>query len=147
MTLDRTFINRNQAERERLNQLATRITDEELTHTVDNAWTVATVFAHLAFWDRQRLELINYWEPNGFVPCVYPAHPFNAAMETFFGHVPPRQLVALAVAHAEALDSKIASLSDDMIAQIRAQPDAPNLERALHRQEHLAQLAAIGIHV
>ena len=58
MTLDRSFVKRNQASTQRIRELAGRLSDEEMQHPVGEHWTVAIALAHLAFWDRRGLLLI-----------------------------------------------------------------------------------------
>ena len=59
MTLDLSFVERNRASTERMRSLAARLTDEELLHPVGEHWTVAIVFAHLAWWDRRVMVVLN----------------------------------------------------------------------------------------
>ena len=49
-----------------------RLTDEELLHPVGEHWTVAIVFAHLAWWDRRVMVVLDMTERNGklFVPEI-----------------------------------------------------------------------------
>ncbi len=49
--MDRGYIQRNDASRERLRSLLDRLTDDDLRQHVGE-WTVAMSLAHLAFWDR-----------------------------------------------------------------------------------------------
>ena len=50
MAMDRSFIERNHASTRRIRELAARLTDAEMQTPVGEHWTVAIVFAHLAFW-------------------------------------------------------------------------------------------------
>ncbi len=49
MTVDRSFVELNHAATDRMRALAAHLTDEELQRPVGEHWTVAIVFAHLAF--------------------------------------------------------------------------------------------------
>ncbi len=49
MSVDRSFVELNRAATNRMRALAARLTDEEMQHPVGEHWTVAIVFAHLAF--------------------------------------------------------------------------------------------------
>ena len=62
MTLDPTYIERNRATTRRIRDLAARLSDEEMLHPVGEHWTVAIVMAHLAFWDRRVLYVLDMTE-------------------------------------------------------------------------------------
>ena len=49
--MDRTYVEQNDRERERLRALIARSSDEELGRSVNESWTVAGVLGHVAFWD------------------------------------------------------------------------------------------------
>ncbi len=51
MSIDRSFVEQNARERDRLRSLVMRLTDEELNALVNEHWTVAGVLGHVAFWD------------------------------------------------------------------------------------------------
>jgi hypothetical protein len=59
MTLDRSFVELNRASRERMAALAERLSDEEMQTRVGEHWTVAIVFAHLAWWDRRVMYVLD----------------------------------------------------------------------------------------
>ena len=55
--LDRSYVEENARELERLRALVERLTDEEVAGPVDEHWTVAGVLGHIAFWDARVLVL------------------------------------------------------------------------------------------
>ncbi len=63
---------RNRASTERIHALAARLTDEEMQHPVGEHWTVAIALAHLAFWDRRVLYVLDMTERDGkvFIPEI-----------------------------------------------------------------------------
>lgn len=140
MAVDRGFVDRNRVELERLRRVAAAVTDADLALRVENGWTVAAVFAHLAFWDRQRLELLRYWAAGGEQACVYPGDVFNAALLPLILAVPPREAVRSAVEAAEGIADYIAAMSDEAITAVLARPNPPPLERAWHWEGHLDQI-------
>jgi hypothetical protein len=131
---------RNKASRETMKTLAQHLNTKELERVLDNGWTVAVMFAHLAFWDKQRHELLKDWQTNGVSDASYNPDVFNAALLPFWEGLEPRLAVQLALEHAEAIDTFIESLSEAFIKTIRALPNPPDLERANHRLHHLKQL-------
>src|SRR6266478_2462581 len=62
MSVDRTYIVENDAERGRLRALVARLSDADLARAMPAGWTVAGVLAHLAFWDQRILVLLEQWE-------------------------------------------------------------------------------------
>ena len=72
MTPDRSFVELNRASTERIRALAERLSDKELQHPVGEHWTVAITLAHLAFWDRRVLYVLDKTEQEGklFIPQI-----------------------------------------------------------------------------
>jgi hypothetical protein len=140
VAVDRTFDDRNRAELVRLRRVAQSVTDAELTRHIENGWTVSATFGHIAFWDRQRLELLRYWAAGGEVDCVYPGDVFNAALLPLLMAAPPRETVNSAVQAAEALTGYLESLPDEAVAGILARPHPPPLDRSPHWGHHLDQI-------
>ena len=67
MSVDRAFVELNRAARARMRALAERLTDDELRQPVGEHWTVAIVFAHLAFLDRRALWVLDATQREGKV--------------------------------------------------------------------------------
>ena len=72
MTLDSSFVERNRASTERMRSLAASLSDAEMQHPVGEHWTVAIVYAHLAWWDRRVMYVLDVTERQGklFVPEI-----------------------------------------------------------------------------
>ena len=72
MALDRSFVERNRASTDRIRALATRLSDQELQHPVGEHWTVAITLAHLAFWDRRVMYVLDMTARDGklFIPEI-----------------------------------------------------------------------------
>jgi hypothetical protein len=138
--MDKEIVKRNKASQEAMKKLAEHLTNKELEHHLPNGWTVAVMFAHLAFWDKQRCELLKAWQKKGLSSFSYDADVFNAAMLPFWETLEPRLAVQMAIENAAEVDALIEKLPDDFVAKIRKLPDAPDLERANHRLHHLKQL-------
>ena len=141
MSVDRTFVAENDAERERLRSLVTRLSDEELSRPMPAGWTVAAVLAHIGFWDARAIVLLDKWG-GGVEPSPADYEPedvdwINDAAKPLCLALPPRDAAQLALRLAEEADGKVAALSDEMLAKIRAAGSPFNLSRADHRKEHL----------
>ena len=59
MALDKGVLDRNRATTERMRALAGKLSDEEMRTRVGKHWGVAIVFAHLAFWDRRVMYVLD----------------------------------------------------------------------------------------
>jgi hypothetical protein len=143
--VDNTLTAQNDDARERLASLIARLSDDELRHPLDGGWTVAASLAHLAFWDRRALYLLERWEREGPGPSPYDVHLLNDTLLAQWLLIPPRDAANDWLAAAEAIDSKIAALPPDQIEAIRT-AGAINVSRAHHRLAHLAEIeGALGV--
>ena len=148
MEEDRAYVAENTKERERLRALVERLTDDELSLPVNEYWTVAAIFGHIAFWDARVLSLADKLER---------ADPFtssdtepedvdwiNDASRPLIHAIPPREVARLALRIAEETDARVASLPVDRLWP--RDPGSPLYAvRASHRGEHLDDVeAALG---
>jgi hypothetical protein len=141
MTLDRSFIESNRASTRRMRALAARLTDEELQHPVGEHWTVAIALAHLAFWDRRVMYVLNMTERNGklFIPEIDVF--VNDLSLPLWAAIPPREAARIAIETAEALDRRLESFPPALLEEIHAY-NKRWVVRALHRGEHLDEVDA-----
>ena len=143
MPVSPAFAESNQTQTERLRRLVDGATPAMLATRLPNGWTVAVALGHLAFWDRQRLCLLRRWAAEDFRTGAYDGDVFNDAMQPLLELIPPGQLAAAALRAAEAVDTLLLELSDDVIAASLARPDAPQLDRGAHRKHHLDQVEKV----
>jgi hypothetical protein len=145
MPVDERTLGQNETWRLRLEALAARLTPAGLMRTVEGDWTVAVVFAHLAFWDTLDVALIERWRA-GQEPPIEPdwyADALNAAALPAWRLVLPRDAARLALEAASAIDGAVAALPDDVVAAILARDEAWMVRRYLHRREHITQVENI----
>jgi hypothetical protein len=144
MSVDRSYIARNDTERTRLRALVARLSDTDLARSLPAGWTVAGVLAHLAFWDQRALALLER-----DLPSMSAAAPglrdedvdwINDAAKPLCLALAPRRAADLAVAIAEEVDRRVAALSEDFITRNAAAGGLVNLDRAEHRREHLKEI-------
>jgi hypothetical protein len=142
---DRSYIEENTRERERLRALVDRLDEDELRLPVNEYWTVAAVFGHIAFWDARMLALADKLERD---------EPFsssdtepedvdwiNDASRPLIHAIPPLEVARLALGIAEATDARVATLPVDRLWP--GDPDSPLYAlRASHRGEHLDEVEA-----
>jgi uncharacterized damage-inducible protein DinB len=142
MAADRSYVAENTRERKRLSALVARVSDADLTRPLPAGWTVAAVLGHLAFWDQRILALLPRVERGDAVAPVDEAEVdwINDAAKPLLLALPPRRAAELAVAIADAVDEKVATLSDAVLARSVAAGPAVNLLRAEHRRTHLDEI-------
>jgi DinB family protein len=151
MSADRSYVEHNTRERERLRSLVERLTDNELLAAVNESWTVAGVMGHIAFWDARTIYLANKLEA-GIPFSEDDDEPedvdwINDSGRALIHAIPPREAARLALRMAEETDDIVASLSPERAARTwPTDPKSPlNPLRASHRGEHLDEIeAALG---
>ncbi|UCH50537.1 MAG: maleylpyruvate isomerase N-terminal domain-containing protein [Chloroflexota bacterium] len=140
----RQFVAENAKGRERLRNFVDKITDEELTLTLNaEGWTVAVALAHLAFWDERRLVLVRKWKKEGITPSPIDADIINDALVPLLLAIPPRKAANLSITIAEALDRELEEASPDLIEAMEASGDIHALDRSIHRNLHLDEIDAL----
>ena len=148
--MDRSYIERNDASRVRLEALIDRLTEDQFALVVDG-WPVGVHIAHLAFWDRFTLlrwqETVRSGRPvpvNVGEPLTDLINDAQVGQWAALGREERRALVALAAADC---DAHVAELPDALAqAAVHAGMER-TLDRSVHRALHLdpveAALAAI----
>ena len=141
MTLDRSFIEHNRASTDRIRALAASLTDEQMQHPVGEHWTVGIALAHLAWWDRRVMYVLDMTERNGelFVPEIDIF--VNDLSLPLWAAVPPRAAARIAIESAETLDRRLESYPPALLEAIYAF-NKRWVVRALHRGEHLDEVDA-----
>jgi hypothetical protein len=145
MSEDRSYIDQNTRERERLRALVERLDEDGLRAPVNEYWTVAGVFGHIAFWDARVLALADKLE-RGVAFSPDDSEPedvdwINDASRPLIHAIPPIELARLALEIAEETDARVAILPVDRLWP--QDPDSPLYAlRASHRGEHLDEVEA-----
>jgi hypothetical protein len=141
MTLDPTYKEQNHASSERIRKLAERLTDEEMQTKVGEHWTVGIVFAHLAWWDRRVMYVLDMTEQNGklFIPEIDVF--VNDLSLPLWAVVPPREAARIAIETSETLDKRLEEYSPTLLEEIYNH-NKRWVIRALHRNEHLDEADA-----
>lgn len=141
MASDSSFIERNRASTDRIRALAASLSDQELQHPVGEHWTVAITLAHLAFWDRRVLNLLEAAERDGQLPVREIDIAVNDISLPLWAAIPPRTAAHLALETAQALDEQLANLPPALLEQVYARNERW-VVRALHRNGHLDEVDA-----
>ena len=136
MTMDRSFVDLNRASTERIRTMASSLTDEEMQTRVGEHWTVAIVFAHLAWWDRRVMYVLDRTEKERklFIPEIDIF--VNDLSLPLWAAIPPREAARIAIETAETLDKRLEDYSPELLEEIYNY-NKRWVIRALHRGEHL----------
>jgi hypothetical protein len=148
MTVDRSFVEANRAQLDRMRAFVEQATEEDLRTPMPDGWTAGAVLAHLSFWDQRALVMIDMVD-RGLTP---PPHDdedvdwINDTTKRFFVAMEPRQAGQLAVQIADEIDRRIAALSDERLTEAAGRWFTPL--RWEDRQEHLDEIErAIALRV
>ena len=140
MDEDRSYVDENTRERQRLRALVELLDEDALLLPVNEYWTVAAVFGHIAFWDARMLSLADKLD-RGEPFSASDTEPedvdwINDASRPLIHAIPPMEAARLALRIAEETDARVAALPVDRLWP--RDPASPLYAlRASHRGEHL----------
>jgi Mycothiol maleylpyruvate isomerase N-terminal domain len=144
MTDDRSYIEANTRERDRLRALVEGLDDETLAAPVNEYWTVAGVLGHIAYWDirvlvlAERIDRDEAWEPGDAEP---EGDWLNDSTRPLIHAIRPRDAAEFALRIAEETDARVAELPLDRM--VPGEPESPIYPgRGEHRGEHLDEIEA-----
>src|SRR5690242_9145405 len=139
--MDRSFVERNRASTERIRALAARLSDAEMQRPVGEHWTVAIALAHIAFWDRRVMYVLDMTERDHtlFIPEIDIF--VNDLSLPLWAAIPPREAARIAIETAEFLDERLENYSQTLLEEIHTY-NKRWVVRALHRNEHLDEADA-----
>jgi len=134
--MDRSFIELNRASRDRMRAIAGRCSDQEMLTRVGEHWTVAIVYAHIAWWDRRVMYVLDMTEKDNklFIPEIDIF--VNDLSLPLWAAVPAREAVHIAMENAEAVDKRLQEYPEALLEEIHRY-NKRWVIRALHRNEHL----------
>ena len=141
--MDRSFVGENTKARERLSALVEQLTDDELSLSMENGWTIAVAFAHLAFWDQRCLALMRKWKSDGVAPSPIDIDITNDSLVPIWLAIQPRAAAELVISSAEAIDGELEEASSELISAIEGLGESFRLYRSKHRKMHLDEIEAL----
>ncbi len=145
MPADRSYIDANTRERERMRALVEKLDDDALKAPVNEYWTVAGVLGHIAYWDIRVLvlsEKIDRGEPWALGDAEPDGDWLNDSTRPLIHAILPRDAAQLALRIAEETDARVAELPLDRLWP--NDPDSPiSPGRSEHRGEHLDEIEAV----
>ena len=141
MPLDLSYTNLNRASTERIKKLAASLTDDEMQTRVGEHWTVAIALAHLAWWDRRVMYVLDKSAKNGkiFIPEIDIF--VNDLSLPLWAAIPPREAARIAIETSADLDARLETYPPNLLEEIYNY-NKRWVVRALHRNEHLDEVDA-----
>ncbi|HZM20778.1 MAG TPA: DinB family protein [Anaerolineales bacterium] len=141
MALDPTYIEQNRASTERIRALIARLSDEEMQTKVGEHWTVSVALAHLAWWDRRVMYVLDMTEKDNklFIPEIDIF--VNDLSLPLWAVIPPRDAARICIETSETLDKRLEEYSQELLEKIYNY-NKRWVIRALHRNEHLDEVDA-----
>jgi hypothetical protein len=145
MSEDRSYVQENARELERMRSIVDGLDAEQLAAPVNPHWTVAGVLGHIAFWDARILALADKLERGvPFAPTDTEPEDvdwINDASRPLIHAIQPAEAARLALRIAEETDARVAALPPDRLWP--QDPESPIYAvRASHRGEHLDEVEA-----
>jgi hypothetical protein len=144
MADDRSYIEANTLERERMRALVESLDDDALSASVNEYWTVAGVLGHIAYWDirvlvlAEKIDLGEPWAPGDAEPD---GDWLNDSTRPLIHAIPPRDAAEFALRIAAETDARVADLPLNRLWP--QDPDSPIYAgRGEHRGEHLDEIEA-----
>ena len=142
--VDRSFVDENDAARVELGEFIAGLDERSFKCPVGSDWTISTCLCHLAFWDHRVLFLLNEWKRTGQIEASrlssQSVNSINQAVNAISQAVPGAAAAKLALDTAVAVDSLLASISDELVDQLISAGFERYLKRSLHRREHLQKI-------
>jgi hypothetical protein len=139
--LDKSYIELNRKSRERMRALAESLTDEQMQTRVGEHWTVSIVYAHLAWWERRALVVLDMTEKAGKLTYPELNVVINDISLPLWAAVPPREAVRIALENAEAVDKRLENYPEALLEEVHKQYRRW-VFRTDHRNEHLDEAEA-----
>lgn len=136
------FIADNDSSRKQLREFAAHLGDTDFYRVVGE-WTVAAWLCHLAFWDRVILSRLQLVQKSGVLPPPVDEptiHTINDGCQLLSHGISGRAAAKLAVESADAVDSFVAHLPEDVVSQLESGGMGRLLRRSLHRLHHLEKM-------
>jgi hypothetical protein len=141
MSLDPSYKDLNRASTERIKKLAASLTDEEMQTRVGEHWTVSIALAHIAFWDRRVMYVLDMTAKEGklFIPEIDIF--INDLSLPLWAAIPPREAARLAIETSGDLDQRLEVYPQDLLEEI-FKYNKRWVIRALHRNEHFDEVGS-----
>jgi hypothetical protein len=118
------------------------LSDAQLGKRMGQHWTIAIMLAHLAFWDRRCLYVLDESEKQGKLVVPEIGVFVNDLSLPLWAAIPPREAARLAIEAAEELDKRLENYPPALLEEIYTY-NKRWVVRSLHRGEHMDEADAV----
>lgn len=137
---ERAFVTNNAAARARLEALLVRLTETDFQRPIGPDWTVAAALAHLLFWERRALVLLNDWQGGWVTSSPIDPDVVNRAALPEWTLLPGQAVIERLVQVMAEVDRRLEALDNATIEAILTTHSTIEVDRSAHRHEHLEQV-------
>jgi uncharacterized damage-inducible protein DinB len=132
----------NRKSTERMQQIIHGLSEEELSRTIGNNWSIAVTLAHLAFWDQRVIHVIETAKKNNVLNAPLFDDQLNDILAPILEAIPPAEAARMAVKIAGTLDRLLEECPPELINQMMMKNNRL-VERSLHRNNHLDEIESM----
>jgi hypothetical protein len=140
MPLNPSYKELNRASVERIKKLAS-LTDEQLQTRVGEHWTVSIALAHIAFWEKRVIYVLDITEKNGKLTFPEIDVVVNDLSLPLWAAIPPREALHIAIEACEEVDKRLETYPQKLLEEVYGKYERW-VFRSLHRNEHLDEVDA-----
>jgi DinB superfamily len=137
------FVQENSESRRKLEGVVRGLSETELTRANAGGWTVSALLAHLAFWEQRALVLMRRRKANGLDESPIDPNAMKDALMPFYLGIDPCKSAELCLSSTAAVDAELESVTAELFDQIEAGLTYDRFSRALHRVDHMNDIAHI----
>ena len=137
-----TIFNSNRKSTQRMGQLIHGLSEEQLSKTIGNNWSISVTLAHLAFWDQRVIHVIEMAKKNKVLNAPLFDDQLNDILAPILEFIPPAEAARMAVNTAGTLDGLLEECPPELINQMMA-VNPRLVERSHHRNDHLVEIESM----
>jgi len=141
MSIDPSYKDLNRASTERIKKLAASLTDQEMQTRVGEHWTVSIALAHIAWWERRVMYVLDMTTKEGKLVLPNIDIIVNDISLPFWAALPAHEAARIAIETSENVDKQLEVYPQDLLEELYNQ-NKRFVIRALHRNEHLDEVDA-----
>lgn len=137
------FVEPNNASRARLETFVGNLTDDDLGRVNADGWSVAAILAHMAQMDQRMIVLLRRWAAEGVSETPTDPALWNDTFRPFAMALEYAAAVRLCLDSAAQVDAALEAAPEELIDEIVASGNFFRFNRALHRADHMEQIARL----
>jgi hypothetical protein len=141
MPANPSFTMLNRAATQRIQELISRLTDSDYLKPVGVHWSVAVALAHIAFWDRRILFILDKSEQEGKLYDMALDVTLNDILLPFWAAIPAHEAARMAIETAKEVDRRLEAAPPALL-DLMADRNVRLVARSRHRNEHLGEVDA-----